>query len=431
MSNFYGCYQFHFHNVGQGLFYTGQIENFIFVYDCGSRSVTSVKRAIDRWLSTHSYSKLPINVLVISHLDYDHVSGLDYFLERMPVKLVIMPYVSRFERILLALRANGVPDWYVSFMEDPVEYILGTQKEIRIILVLPSEDGDERKKLPKPFRENDFTDWQWEFNEELWRALEPQLEEEKEETRHRWRAWLKSGRLDFRTHQGSVFPVRDWKFRFFVQKAEYLYLKKFRDCMYNCCDTLKLQEILRCIRKRAQLRECYEYITGKKDTEGNKKRDINSTSLVLYHGPLKGATTITLKCTNKNKAICFCYVLYCCHVPKPDSDCLATLLSGPAPGQLLLGDLDLTKNYSDFADHMRSELQSTAVCLLPHHGSKHSWKSALMDDASRCRLWVASVGRNNKRNLHPSPSVIQDILQGGNIFVCVDELRNLSLIYSA
>ncbi|KYH32684.1 hypothetical protein [Neomoorella mulderi] len=420
MSNFQAIYQFHFHNVGQGLFYTGQIEDFLFVYDCGSRSLTSVVRAIDRWFSMYSSSKSTIDVLVISHLDNDHVSGLDYLLGRMSAKLVIMPYVSHFERMLLALRATRVPDWYVSFIKDPVDYLLGTQKIARIILVLPAGEEYEREGLAGPFRENDFANEHWEFRDELWRVLEPMLEEEKEETRQRWRTHLSGGKLRFRTHHGRVVPVAEWEFRFFVQKVEDSCLQKFRDCLHNLCNASELQEILRCKSKRNRVRKCYKYIIGTNNR-------LNATSLVLYHGPLNRARSITVECSNN---IVFSYYpLRYCNAPEHCPGCLATLLSTLGAGQLLMGDLDLTKNYNDFSNHMRSELQSTALCLLPHHGSENSWEPTLMNDASKCHLWVASAGINNKRNRHPSPLVIHDILKNGNAFFWVNELTGLSLVY--
>jgi len=36
---------FTFHNVGQGLFYSGKIENFNFIYDCGSENTTWLKKS--------------------------------------------------------------------------------------------------------------------------------------------------------------------------------------------------------------------------------------------------------------------------------------------------------------------------------------------------------------------------------------------------
>lgn len=420
MSNSHAHYHFDFHNVGQGIFYTGQIENFMFVYDCGSRSVTSVRKAIDRWLSTHSGSRSTIDALVISHLDHDHVSGLNHLLARIAaVKLIIMPYLSRFERILLALRATSMQDWYVSFIEDPVQYLLSTEKVLRIILVLPSGEENERGRLADPFQETDFTDEQLEFRDELWPVLEPMLEDEKEETRQGWRTHLSSGRLAFRTHRGIVVPGAQWEFCFFVQKVDRSLLQNFRHCLRNLCHTSTLQEVLRCNSKRAQLRSCYELITrGKK---------LNPTSLVLFHGPLNGSRVITVECSNKivtHFCLSPCYSL-------PECSCcrLATLLSGPANGQLLTGDLDLSTNYDAFINRIGSRLEATAVCLLPHHGSALSWNPALKNEAKNCRLWVASAGINNKRNHHPSPAVIRDILRSGNAFFWVNELIGLSLVY--
>ena len=69
-----GNLSFRVHNVGQGLFYTGDIRLdkntvFKFIYDCGGDKVND---ALDKYLGEDT----EIDMLVISHFDSDHISGL-------------------------------------------------------------------------------------------------------------------------------------------------------------------------------------------------------------------------------------------------------------------------------------------------------------------------------------------------------------------
>jgi glyoxylase-like metal-dependent hydrolase (beta-lactamase superfamily II) len=85
--------EFTFHNVGQGLFYTGEISSnksiFRFVYDCGQdNSNKNVCSAVDAFHSRVmdgdiGNEKPLINLLIISHFHYDHVSGC-FLQEKIP-----------------------------------------------------------------------------------------------------------------------------------------------------------------------------------------------------------------------------------------------------------------------------------------------------------------------------------------------------------
>ena len=84
-----------FHNVGQGLFYTGQIrcndKKFNFVYDCGtiSGSTQNPIKQYKKYLNND-----PIDMLVISHFHQDHTSGIPPLLHKQTVKTVVIPYYS-------------------------------------------------------------------------------------------------------------------------------------------------------------------------------------------------------------------------------------------------------------------------------------------------------------------------------------------------
>ena len=111
---------FTFHNVGQGLFYTGKIDDFNFVYDCGSLS--KYKKYLFDSVNNYVGNVKKLNLLIISHLHIDHISGLDTLLNRVKVDKVILPYFLPLERLIISLRNLKYPRWVFNFLSDPMSY---------------------------------------------------------------------------------------------------------------------------------------------------------------------------------------------------------------------------------------------------------------------------------------------------------------------
>jgi predicted transposase YbfD/YdcC len=86
---------FEFNAVGQGLFYTGELNGgeYKFVYDCGTESkdgniIHEIKKHFP------SCDKLDvIDFLVISHLHKDHISGLIDLKKNSRIKKIYLPYL--------------------------------------------------------------------------------------------------------------------------------------------------------------------------------------------------------------------------------------------------------------------------------------------------------------------------------------------------
>lgn len=98
--------------VGQGTF-SAQIirglgdSKYVCVYDCGSVSgADGIPVYVDglcKKLNPNSKDKAKIDLLVISHLDRDHVNGVSKLIESFDVKKIVIPYMSKIEKIMLAL----------------------------------------------------------------------------------------------------------------------------------------------------------------------------------------------------------------------------------------------------------------------------------------------------------------------------------------
>lgn len=99
--------------IGQGIF-SAQIvrvdeKEYVCVYDCGS---SSGKANISTYAS-ELYEKLKpnkitkkgkkiINLLVISHLDRDHVNGIPELMKIFNIRKIVIPYMSKVEKIIFA-----------------------------------------------------------------------------------------------------------------------------------------------------------------------------------------------------------------------------------------------------------------------------------------------------------------------------------------
>lgn len=145
---------FRFHNVGQGLFYSGLLNIkesskhgiFSFVYDCGTNSPMSfLQREIDDYKLLLKTAKAgrnkKLDLLVISHLHDDHVNGLEYLLKNVDVDTVVMPYASEDLNFMARLESESDSDFLRTFYIDPVGWFVS--RGVRRIFLLGSEEWFE------------------------------------------------------------------------------------------------------------------------------------------------------------------------------------------------------------------------------------------------------------------------------------------------
>jgi len=143
----YSCH-FEFHKIGQGLFYSGNIEDYQFVYDCGtsSRAVYMDKAIKDDY---YFRGKGPLDLLIISHFHQDHVSGIKDLLNKTNgVKRVILPYLFPQQRLVLLAQyvgqsAGAISDDYQSFLINPVRYFHDLDNETEISFIMPGQSFEE------------------------------------------------------------------------------------------------------------------------------------------------------------------------------------------------------------------------------------------------------------------------------------------------
>ena len=85
--------------VGQGNFAVELFDEKTVVFDCGSKPVQNVFSQIDLVFQQDQI----IDIVYLSHLDYDHCSGVDHLISRCDVKRIIIPYLDNQSRLLSKL----------------------------------------------------------------------------------------------------------------------------------------------------------------------------------------------------------------------------------------------------------------------------------------------------------------------------------------
>jgi beta-lactamase superfamily II metal-dependent hydrolase len=145
--------------VGQGLFSTGQLHlfrnkepsnpmhTFNWVYDCGT---TSAQKYLINSLNTYKQcisgksAKPKINLVVISHFDKDHISGLVELIKNFSVKTILFPYAPLWQRLLIAFEegVDTIPD-LINFFVNPAEFLISIAgADIGEILFVPANNQD-------------------------------------------------------------------------------------------------------------------------------------------------------------------------------------------------------------------------------------------------------------------------------------------------
>jgi len=399
-----------FHNVGQGLFYSGEIvhhnDSFNFVYDCGSiwnnnkPNLKYLEAAIQRYI-TNLNNKDILHLLVISHLHSDHVNGLPILLDKFKrVKYVVLPYFSPLERLIIALYNLNAPYWYFEFLADPATFLLNRNVEIVVFITenegkddFPFREGPDKpfdfpiEKLPngKPLEKKDYPEKFW---EKIYYKLPGSVE-----------LYYSNSNFNCISH-----PI--WEFIFFNYKGEIKveHLEKFRACLN---DFIENKSLTSAIRNKEFLRKIKRKCYSKLVEQGNLK-DFNNTSLVLFHRPINFLS-------GKMNFL---------QIPKDILDYYRYLLFPlwRKLGTLLLGDIDLNQTLYELINFFKYRLKEVSFALIPHHGSKRNWNNDILKIIECPTFWVASAGTYNRFG-HPSCKIFREISKRKCIPVWCSEIN--------
>jgi hypothetical protein len=112
------------------------------VYDCGS--VTSKTLVEEEIKSLKREAEGPLDLLVLSHFDRDHISGVVELLTEIGAQTLLLPWAPLWHRMLIAIQLEiGATDEIFQFFVDPVAYLAAAAGDGLgdVIFVLPA-DGE-------------------------------------------------------------------------------------------------------------------------------------------------------------------------------------------------------------------------------------------------------------------------------------------------
>ena len=387
--------KFCFHNVGQGGFYSGMIKcdknNFTFVYDCGTLSphkfVTDAIKDFSRSIEV----KEKLNLLVLSHMDADHVNGVSDLINICNIRqidILVMPYMTLLDRtILLSYYTKRSPDnnseWYYEFIIDPIGFFSGKDININhIVFVSNRDEYDERNEDILQFDDLncEFVGW-----------------ENKKKENTLLVEYNKSEGLTNRLHCIENFKInsyKKWKFEFWCDCREFrtgIYEKvknKITELGLNINSIDSIRDVFD--NKRKELAACY----------GETRIAPNDMSVVLLHYPI-----IESFSSNIDLAIMKPFEYGCLL----SSACYPLLNNqGDKNKTLLLGDINLKSTFTEIWDYfnLTDIKDEILICTVPHHGSRYSWECEIIN---RCAdsIFVVSSGIHG-RFKHPHNDVVRD-----------------------
>lgn len=335
-----------FDSVGHGLFYHAHLQqqhsgcSFAFVYDCGC---LGSKRSINQTISELSPDYDTLDMLVLSHLDADHVNGLGALLKGRHCRVAVLPYL--YPEVRLALAARYFYDKpYVRFIMDPISFFV--RRGVTEIVVLgQEEDPNLGSEVPEAPLKEDIA-----FRKTI-ECLEG-------------KPYGRNVRFVGNSFRHTACET--WVFKLYNLPLSQTDLGALRTRLALLIRGDAPGVILANGVRRKELADEYK-----------KYAVANQTSIVMYHGPenCRGTTNIEMW--------------------QRWHSCVAARMGRSSSnidhvGTLLLGDLNTgDARCQDLYRHFSAQLGEVAVALVPHHGSRHSWDTALLAKLPDAR-WVAS-----------------------------------------
>ena len=396
--------------VGQGGFHVGWlIENykyfaprignagFAWTYDCGSNQLDILSEQI------RTITDKRLDMLFLSHLDSDHVVGVDKLLSAAEsVDEVILPYLGDVEWALHLAAAAGrsnLSGTFIDLVASPSDWF-GTRGVQRITYIDGHSEDDEGPDGPDPIDPS------------------PAGEIIRDGERRRLKSsWTRSSQLVapasssgsveiIRVPKGGVAPISgayghlNWVLSPFAFKPSSAKLASFEAALiseFNGRLTAKAYaDAARTKAGRKKLRKCYNAVW----------KSHNLHSMALYAGP-GVAPADKLRCTARQGNL---------------------LRRVVQPGWLSTGDFDfsVTKRRKEFLKYYAQYAPMIGQLMLSHHGSDLSFDPSVLAAFPDLTFAIAAVGPNGHG--HPGRGVQKAVnAVPGVSFLRVDENESSKL----
>ena len=374
--------------VGQGGLCEGWVEDdgvaLRWVYDCGSNQTETLAREVRKVTG-------PLDVLFISHLHADHVSGVDLLMRQTTAFEVVLPYLNDLVRLFTIAReaANGLAaGLFMAFMSDPAGWL--RERGAERVTFIRGDDGqgpsvDERALFEKRPTLTGGIEARW-SHEPRQAAGQPRGV----------RIAPAGATLDVVDGAGRC----DWTFAPHVYPPSKRLQRAFQAELMAQFPGLSIAQIVRAVwwpAGQAKLQVCYDKVWI----------DHNLVSMNLYMGPPPHAPT------------------WSSGVAQPQGH--SNLHWRQSDGWLSTGDAQLKApmRRAAFQRFYAGYLSRVAVLVTPHHGAANSWDDDILTGMSNLHLGIAAAGPNSYG--HPHRAVRDALTAFGRPLVQVDEMQSLSI----
>ena len=377
------------HPVGQGGLHYGEItfgqKPFRWVYDCGSNQTDALNREIASVAGNGD-----IDLLFISHLDSDHINGIDKLLSQVQIKEVVLPYLNH--KILLAIIARDasrgtLTGALIEAVSNPSGWFGSRGVKTVTYLEYSDDEGGDSPDVPRDMLDGDGDGY---YTVEWTNKSEPKPVSDTTSQTGEGIAQLQQvssgSSLNFKTSRGSL----NWSLIPYVHKPSSALMKAFNDALdaefgkdkNNLAQEAKKKTV------RDKLRDCYDNIW----------KDHNLISMTLYCGP------INLK---KMKTEILLHHPHSCLLYHPYRYRHQWFKNA---GWMLTGDthFDRRQRRQNFLNFYQDFTELTTVLMLPHHGSYRNHSDELLNAMPNLNVAFAAAGPN--RYGHPH-KVVKDAIQ--------------------
>ncbi|WP_047605171.1 hypothetical protein [Pseudomonas putida] len=364
------------HPVGQGGMFSGELKagrsTLRWVFDCGSNQQDRLKEEI-RYVADQG----SIDLLFLSHLDSDHVNGVDRLLALTTVDEVVLPYLNAADfafAVAEDISASALSGSFLDFVIDPSRWLIArgvrTVSFVRAVAdIPPMPEWPMQEPYEKPIDqdENHSLDWDWSQPAVRTKIVKSATVRD-----------IASGASIGVSENGSRI---EWLLAPFAHKPS----KQRMDAFQNALEAafgkrLSRSSIVRHARNeqgRATLKECY----------GALWSDHNKVSLSLYAGPPVSPSISTLQ------------------LPFSQWHTRAPARAMTEIGWLMTGDAELAsgRRTAAFIKYYQNYLDRVGVLVLPHHGSVLSFNLSHLHSFRNLNACIVAAGPNQYG--HPDPYV--------------------------
>ncbi|MDO6414386.1 hypothetical protein Q4F19_08335 [Sphingomonas sp. BIUV-7] len=365
------------HGVGQGGLFCGTLtlgkKPLRWVYDCGSNQTGDLAREIGRVARGGD-----LDLLFLSHLDSDHVNGVDQLLSRVKVREVVLPYLSETALIATLVqdasrdRLSGVfveavsdlGGWFGSRGVETITFVDGSDDE--------GGDGPIVPRAPEDGGEGDcYSKWTT--------GTLPIRMEIADRLQGQGVALMQRVSPGAAQIVSSDTSALNWVLIPYVHQPSAKVMQAFNDALdaeFKTTDKMAIARTAKDPAVRAKLRNCYDALWS----------DHNLVSMTLYAGPIqKQALDVELWAK-----------------PHYRDGYWHPRDASKAGGWMLTGDahLDGLRRRQRFLKFYDAYLPLINVLMLPHHGSIHNHSDEVLHAMPDLWIGFAAAGPNSYGHPH-------------------------------